>query len=631
MGKPFNQELSKIKEVIEWSSTLETKGLSQFLLNETRHCIIVGSGGSISASYLAAELLQSRGKTCQVLTPFELYTNQAILPDTQVLLISASGKNKDIIFAFNTALSQEPHSIGCLTMNTNNPLSQLAADYAICESFAFAIPTLKDGFLATNSLIATWAILLRAIKQDETTLAVSPFDYSAAGLPQILFEEIDLRTLVVLYGKKSKAVAIDIESKCTEAALVAVQVADFRNFGHGRHHWLAKHGATSVVVALVTPDDKELSQATLSLIPDHVPRLLIETEKNESTGYLELLIKSFWLIERLGKLRQIDPGKPGIPEFGRRLYHLNPKKYLPLVHHSRKQLAIRRKIRRLSSDGSLFELIKPDVEKAFNQFMETIKMAYFGSLVVDYDGTIGSKTEKYSTLSDSIIQALITHLTNGFVLGIATGRGKSASLALREILPMNTWSRVLIGCYNGTVIHPLTEDLPDMSITDDPLLLQVTGYLHTLSHLDLQIEPRMYQVTIQTATDSQKAIVQNLLQSYLAINQITDLSLFTSGRCVDIIRSVNGSKLNIIAACKQLAADNQLFTNCLCVGDQGNFPGNDFTLLSTPYSLSVDEVSPQLDTCWNLAGLGQRNVSAMDEYLGALTYHSDHFEFTISV
>ncbi len=56
----------------------------------------------------------------------------------------------------------------------------------------------------------------------------------------------------------------------------------------------------------------------------------------------------------------------------------------------------------------------------------------------------------------------------------------------------------------------------------------------------------------------------------------------------------------------------------LCVGDRGRWPGNDFSLLSEPLSLSVDEVSLDKTTCWNLAGPGRKCVEATMFYLHAM-------------
>jgi hypothetical protein len=66
--------------------------------------------------------------------------------------------------------------------------------------------------------------------------------------------------------------AVDLESKFTEAALGNLQAADYRNFAHGRHHWLAKRGHESAVLALISEADRELAERTLNLIPREVPQ-----------------------------------------------------------------------------------------------------------------------------------------------------------------------------------------------------------------------------------------------------------------------------------------------------------------------------------------------------------------------
>ena len=51
-----------------------------------------------------------------------------------------------------------------------------------------------------------------------------------------------------------------------------VQISDFRNFAHGRHHWLAKRRETTGVLALLTPEDEATAKATVQLIWRPRPR-----------------------------------------------------------------------------------------------------------------------------------------------------------------------------------------------------------------------------------------------------------------------------------------------------------------------------------------------------------------------
>ena len=67
----------------------------------------------------------------------------------------------------------------------------------------------------------------------------------------------------------------------------------------------------------------------------------------------------------------------------------------------------------------------------------------------------------------------------------------------------------------------------------------------------------------------------------------------------------------------------------LSVGDKGQWPGNDYELLNTPYSLSVDEVSADPDTCWNIAPAGHRGTQAVLDYLGWIHLGDSDFRLAL--
>ena len=56
--------------------------------------------------------------------------------------------------------------------------------------------------------------------------------------------------------------------------------------------------------------------------------------------------------------------------------------------------------------------------------------------------------------------------------------------------------------------------------------------------------------------------------------------------------------------------------------------GNDFALLHGPYSLSVDEVSLEPSSCWNLAMPGSRGVQALHWYLAHCNLPAPEFDLT---
>ena len=77
---------------------------------------------------------------------------------------------------------------------------------------------------------------------------------------------------------------------------------------------------------------------------------------------------------------------------------------------------------------------------------------------------------------------------------------------------------------------------------------------------------------------------------------------------MDIVVYHEVSKLNVI--------ENPDTT--LCIGDYGSVEGNDYELLTSMYSLSVDKVSKNTESCWNIAPSGIYGLDATLYYLSRM-------------
>src|SRR5262249_33714830 len=130
------------------------------------------------------------------------------------------------------------------------------------------------------------------------------------------------QTIIVLYGTAGHPAALDLESKFTEAALGSIQMADYRNFAHGRHHWLAKRGGTTAVLALVTADDRAIANKMLRLIPADIPVARLDIPGRGFHTSVTALAMALYIVGLAGEACGIDPGRPGVPLFGRRMYNL---------------------------------------------------------------------------------------------------------------------------------------------------------------------------------------------------------------------------------------------------------------------------------------------------------------------
>lgn len=120
----------------------------------------------------------------------------------------------------------------------------------------------------------------------------------------------------------TESAAIDLESKFTESALGRIQLSDFRNFGHGRHHWVAKRNRESAVLALCSPGDVGLAKKTLGCLPKNFPRIIANFPQAFPDRSIAAIVYVMTVAGTAGDIKGIDPGKPGVPDFGRRIYHI---------------------------------------------------------------------------------------------------------------------------------------------------------------------------------------------------------------------------------------------------------------------------------------------------------------------
>jgi hypothetical protein len=128
--------------------------------------------------------------------------------------------------------------------------------------------------------------------------------------------------ILLLFGPETRPAAVDFESKFHESGLANVQVTDYRNFAHGRHLWLAHHPDTTII-AFISSNDRAIAEATLKLLPKGIRTLRVETSFEGVAAAFAMQAAVFELVSLYGEDRGRDPGRPTVPMFGRKLYHLN--------------------------------------------------------------------------------------------------------------------------------------------------------------------------------------------------------------------------------------------------------------------------------------------------------------------
>ncbi len=633
MGKPFSQELNNLQDTFAWSLEQEIEEIRSLQSDHTP-VMIVGSGGSQSACFLLASLLQTKGIIAKAITPLELHFVKNSIGNSRVIFISAGGRNNDIILAYKTALQCDPVSLLSICMRSNTPIGKLSSKYSTSKVLEYRIPAGKDGFLATNSLVAYFTLFLRAF--NSSTGGMKAPDFSKVNsIETFVANTTEDTTISILYGGWSHSVAIDIESKITEAALGNVQMADYRNFAHGRHHWFAKRGGKSAIVALVTPDEELLAEKTLALLPASIPRLILKSKKADAFASLELLIKSFRLIESIGSQRGIDPGRPGVPSFGRKLYNLRYATLLPDKRQNSKSLStdLLPILRKANVDNA--DCLSKDQmtywREAYVSTTKSLSKAKFGAIVFDYDGTLCRPTNRFDPLSTEVKAALHEILRKGFVVGVVTGRGKSVRKELQAAVDKKFWKQVLIGYYNGADIAPLADsESPNTHAEPDQELLRIYSLINGYSFpFEIKADLRPKQLTIEIGDKVLWERTRPLLLQLIMTSNATNIQVLESSHSMDIIKRPDVSKLNILQPCVNLNKELRIGSECLCIGDRGQWPGNDFELLSTRFALSVDEVSSDRDHGWNIAPAGIKGVDATLLYLEKIKFSKTHFNFVV--
>lgn len=624
MGKPFATELSRLSDTYSWALEAPIDALAAAISAASNLPLLaVGSGGSFSAAHLASLLHQYHtGMVSRPITPLELVSTPIRLRSLSTMILSAAGSNTDIISAFKNACSREPRQCTVLCLQKGSTLSRLARSYRFVDLLDLSFPSVKDGFLATNSLLSFGVLLIRAYNRAFSIDQRLPRDFDALLAEHHGYRAYidDLRaqceplwardTLVVLYGPSVSTAALDLESKFSEAALGNVQLADFRNFAHGRHNWLAKRALRTGVLAICANDERSVCEKTLRLIPQAVPVATICLSSVGTTACIAALVAVFHIVAAAGERYGIDPGRPGIPSFGRRIYGLRALGNLN-KSASGEKIAVARKL-----GCDVGELpARQDVEfwhVAYQGFINKLKKATFGAMLLDYDGTLCDEQDRFTGPGQHVAQELTRLLYGGIMLGIATGRGDSARSDLRKVLPKALWDKVLLGYHNGSDIgclsddsHPLSSGAPRNSLKPVAYALQQHPIVSRLA----ECKSSRDQISVRPISRTNEELVWRLVQQ---LAQIHGFAALRSSHSIDVLHP-EVSKCSLLIRIRGLLGEG---SNVLSIGDKGQWPGNDYDLLNATCSLSVDEVSADPDTCWNIASPGHRGVQALLDYFG---------------
>lgn len=639
MGKPYDLELASLPGTYDWALRAEiTPLVAAFRRASALPLIAIGSGGSFSTSVFTADCHQHFcHHLAKAITPLELVASTPEKEASYVIL-SAAGRNRDILGAFQHLVDIEPANIVILCNSAGSPLAKLAKPFSWVDTIEHQLPTGKDGFVATNSLFASCILVARAFNEATGAELTWPAAFddlctknksSRRGeLSEGLFRVLKRDHLLVIHDYPTRTAALDLESKFSEAALGSVQVCDIRNFAHGRHHWLAKRGESTGILSLHTTESSTLFHRTMRLLPSTIPIADINVAGQRIIDGISAIVEVLHVVGVSGRIRGIDPGRPGVPSYGSRIYNLpafSARNREPVGGVTRiERHAIERKSR---ADISVLEKLGLLAywRAAYKRFCGAMGCATFRAVVFDYDGTLCDAANRFKGIRKDVADALNALLSRGILVGIATGRGGSAREALCAQIPeASLQSRVLIGYHNGGEIGLLSDaSQPPESTELDATLKPVWDLLANDQRTRdfAKLKPSAGQITI-CPNDGVGEMIWPIVRHYAAICRVP---VVKSSHSLDLLAPTVSKRRLVKAVREQLAGSPH--SGVLVIGDQGEWPGNDYELLGEPHSVSVDRVSPDPATCWNLLPVGMRASQGVLWYLSQLQFRRSRFSF----
>lgn len=637
----YEAELTSLSATYAAALSADVRRLKNAIAGASGSSIIgVGSGGSFTVASLLCNLHEAyTGRVSRPSTPLEIISNPTLASASPVFLISAEGKNPDIIEALTRARLHSARSVHVITNRKENPLIQACEELTGVTTHVFEL-TQKDGYLATNSLLMDAVLVARAYGELDEGANRFPSDINRLTLNgQTIIEwlktagaftkeVIKRKNIIVIYSPMLRSIAADLESKLAEAALLHCQLADIRSFAHGRHLWLADRPSDCAILALTEPSLGNLWTQMKTLMPSQIPTLTMPTGGGTPPDIIAGIVAQMYFVSIVARELGKDPGRPDVPQFGRDLYYTDLHKFIPKPQES----GDRGELSKFEVLGARWpsKLRHGSMQRKLNAYKLGLGLQTFKAIVFDYDGTLCTSQRKDYPPPESILSELIRLAGAGIVIGIASGRGGSVQEHLREKLPESLWPMFKLGLYNGGWITSISE-VPLAFQGTSEFLSHVIRIVRGLKDLGVPIEnirpTQPFQVSIRfwegIATDQMWFVIADALrQAGLDVSRIV-----RSKHSVDVLADGIG-KPRLIAQVIQEFKIKPF--QILTIGDQGAWPGNDSALLEHRYSLSVDLPSRRMDRGWKLSPQHKSGVDATLWYLERIRTSNTGFIIDLS-
>ena len=625
MTTRFAEKLDGLPATAALLVEADVGGISAALLaGRRRHAISVGSGGSaITAAFLARCRETLLGASPAVATPMDLVLGAAEIAEEHLWLFSAGADNGDIIAAVDAARIRRPERIDLVTRGADGAAARALDALPNAAVHTVPVAETKDGFLATHSLVAATGALLLACdlaSEDPIGADLAPAFVAAVreavgqaarrSAREMLASLTPNDTLVIIADPQLAAVAALIETSAWETALCAVQRTDARSLAHGRHTWLHHRESRTFMLALTGLDTRQIWAELAAGLPPGIRRASMDFGDCGRFRNAVGLVQGLVAVEAIGLAVGIDPGKPGIGDFGHALYASNALREMS----ARLGAAVRQKRAALLArdDPARSDTVVCGVEI---QRLEAMAAQPIGGIVLDYDGTIVTNNARLDPPPRTVVDELVRLHRAGIVVAIATGRGGSAGEMLREVFPKDMHAHVFVGYYNGGYLQPLDVDIVVQPAPRDPLVAETDAWLRT--------NPWLFEGAYPGRDSGVQIAIplSGLRRPEEFERNVTGCPPIASG-AVRISRSGHSydlfpaavSKIAVVGRVREKLGEGPAI---ICVGDSGARYGNDNEMLSCPFGISVGRVCGRHDGCWSLFGTDLTGPDALVRLLGA--------------
>ncbi len=225
MRRPFFEEIGELEETYRWACGVSVEPLSGKITRLLgRPLLAVGSGGSLTTAAIAAGLFRDLGRgVASAITPLELAAQSTTLRGVSVFIATAGGSNSDVIGALRVAATSEATQVLALCTKVGSRLANESSRFSNVSIEEFELPSPRDGFLATNSLLASAVLLTRAFasannisvklpKQLHRLVGARRWQTFANSLANKASDLWRRDTLIVLYGPSAQAAGVDLAS-----------------------------------------------------------------------------------------------------------------------------------------------------------------------------------------------------------------------------------------------------------------------------------------------------------------------------------------------------------------------------------------------------------------------------------